>query len=149
MICSNLVEYGKTSFSVRDAVKKAPFVSICTDGYTDRSGRHVYNVICLTPTPFLWTTVETTTESETIAFLSNLLKKEVEKIGPEKVMGIITDHAANIRGAANQLKIDYPWLIVEGCKAHLLNLLAKDICEKSDLVKSIIKKCSLVTSFFQ
>lgn len=141
-------EFNKTAFMVRQAVEDASFVAVCADGYTDIAHQHVYNVICLAPKPYLWTTVETTSDSETSSFLANLLKKEIEKIGKEKVVALITDHASNIRGAALQLQVDYPWLIVSGCKAHLLNLLARDICEKT-VVINLIKDCAMITKFFR
>lgn len=141
-------EYHKTVFQVNQAVTEAPFVTLCSDGFSDIARNHVYNVICCTPTPFLWKTIDTTAHSETAAYLTDVIGKEIEVIGPSKVTAIISDHAANIRAALRNLQLQYPWLLVEGCRAHLLNLLARDICDKA-FVKEYVQICTKITKFFR
>jgi hypothetical protein len=46
------------------------------------------------------------------------------------------------------LEEKYPWIIFEGCKAHGVDLAAKDLC-KLDFILEIINKCIDVSKFFR
>lgn len=78
------------------------------------------------------------------------------KLGENKVVAVVTDHAANMKNAWKKLSGDdseyegvtFPWILFEGCKAHMLNLAARGICEKT-AVADCLKRCCEIARFFR
>jgi hypothetical protein len=42
----------------------------------------------------------------------------------------------------------YPWIIFEGCKAHSIDLTAKDLC-KTSFIASTVDQCIEISKFFR
>ena len=82
----------------------------------------------------------------------------LEEINPKKVMGIVTDNAANMKKAWKLLKISYPLFNCYGCISHGLNLLFNDfikiptLCvlmsQATDIVKEI-KNSHIIGAIFK
>uniref|UniRef100_A0A915DIT0 DUF659 domain-containing protein n=1 Tax=Ditylenchus dipsaci TaxID=166011 RepID=A0A915DIT0_9BILA len=53
-----------------------------------------------------------------------------------------------MRSAWRLLAQDFPWILFEGCKAHMLNLVAKDICEKT-AVNNWLDYCIKIVKYFR
>jgi len=100
-----------------------------------------------TPQPVLYKTFTTGAERHTAECIAQELKKCIEEIGSNKVIGIVTDNAAAMIKArkivAEELKI-----IEYGCISHCLNLLVGDIMKCNSLkdleghCKQIVKEIS-------
>uniref|UniRef100_A0A915DS13 Uncharacterized protein n=1 Tax=Ditylenchus dipsaci TaxID=166011 RepID=A0A915DS13_9BILA len=81
-------------------------------------------------------------------YIAKILAEEIEAVGKHKVVAVVTDHAANMRKAWEILEKAYPWILFEGCKAHMLNLAAKDICQRT-MVALRVKFCQDIVRFFR
>uniref|UniRef100_A0A915EIV7 DUF659 domain-containing protein n=1 Tax=Ditylenchus dipsaci TaxID=166011 RepID=A0A915EIV7_9BILA len=95
-------------------------------------------------------------------FIVEVLSKEIIKLGKQKVVAVVTDHAANMKNAWKKLAGDddqqdpekqytgetFPWILFEGCKAHAIDLAAKDICAKTT-ISDCLKSCVEVAKFFR
>ena len=55
---------------------------------------------------------------------------EIKAFGKGKVVVVVTNHAPNMTLVWILLAAKFPWILFEGCKAHMLNLASKDIAEK-------------------
>lgn len=155
-------EYDRVKSAVEKATNSADFLALSSDGWSDISGNRLINVIVLTPTPYLHSTIDATLEAHTGEYISDLLAIEVEKLGkilkllflpililgPQKIISIVTDNAANMKKAWKLLNKKYPWIIFEGCKAHSVDLAAKDLC-KTQFISSIVDQCVEIAKFFR
>ncbi|XP_065656505.1 uncharacterized protein LOC136081964 [Hydra vulgaris] len=83
--------------------------------------------------PILWKTLPTGTLSHSGEYMANEIKKVLEEINPKKVLGIVTDNAANMKNAWTRLKDCYPHLHCYGCISHGLNLLFTDFLKLTTL----------------
>jgi hypothetical protein len=61
---------------------------------------------------------------------------------------MVTDNAPNMKAAWKLLSQKYPWIVFEGCKAHGLDLAAKDLC-KFNFVADVVQKCVEIAKFFR
>jgi hypothetical protein len=53
-----------------------------------------------------------------------------------------------MKAAWKLLSQKYPWIVFEGCKAHGLDLAAKDLC-KFNFVADVVQKCVEIAKFFR
>ncbi len=53
-----------------------------------------------------------------------------------------------MKSAWNLLENKYEWILFEGCKAHSVDLAAKDLC-KTDFISDCVEKCIEVAKFFR
>ncbi|XP_042489815.1 uncharacterized protein LOC122069792 [Macadamia integrifolia] len=67
----------------------------------------------------------------TAFYIFDILKKEIESIGPNLVVQLISDNASNYSSALDMLTGKYRWLFKTRCAAHGINIMLKDIYEKS------------------
>jgi hypothetical protein len=145
-------EYEQSKLTVTDVINNADFVSLTSDGWTDVSRNRLINVIAHTPDPLFYDTIDATMESHTGDLICELLASRIEIIGARKVVALVTDNASNLTGRVNGawtlLKKRYPWLITEGCKAHSIDLAAKDFV-KLPVVSDVISNCTKIAKFFR
>ena len=60
-------------------------------------------------------------------FLAEEILKVVEKIGPKKIIALVTDNASNCVKAREIVSSQYPNIMNLRCIAHFVNLITKDI----------------------
>jgi hypothetical protein len=65
--------------------------------------------------------------AKTAEYIASVLKKAMEKLGPQNVVQIVTDSAANCKAAGALLETEYPHLTWSPCAAHILDLCMEDI----------------------
>lgn len=82
------------------------------------------------------------------AYIASLLRAIILQIGSHKVISIVTDHANNMRAAWAIIQAEFPWIICSGCKAHLLDLVCRDIC-KLPAVAVALDNCKSIVKFFR
>lgn len=116
--------------AVEDLVSKAPSVAIGSDGWSDIKNVGIVNVIVFPSggPALLWESIDTGTNSHTGQYYCDELSKAIDKLGPEKVMALVTDNASNMKLGWELLQQRYQWLLCYGCLAHSLNLLARELC---------------------
>ena len=133
---------------VKKSTNSADFLALTSDGWTDVSSNRLVNVVVHTPKPFLFTTIDATLEEHTGLYISSLIEEQIEKLGPRKIISVVTDNAANMKLAWRLLEEKFPWIIFDGCKAHSVDLAAKDFC-KVELVSAFINDCVKFGKFFR
>lgn len=141
-------EYERIRTSVEDSIKAAEFISYTSDGWTDNSSNRLMNVFVHTPEPYHFSTIDTGAESHSGEYIEGLLIAEMEKLDTRKVVAVLTDNAANMQCALRLVEARFPWIIIGGCKAHTIDLGAKDICNKT-LVSALIQDCNNIVKFFR
>lgn len=123
-------------------------MSLVSDGWSNIRREHMVNYVVVTPNhkPVLLGTEETTGVAQDAPEIANALSKVIEEIGVTKVAGVVTDNAANMVAAWKILEQKYPSVIVNGCGAHTINLLVKDIC-KLPVYANSLENARDITSF--
>ena len=111
-------------------ILKDKSVCLSLDGW---SNVHNEPIICVTithnATVYLVDTIDTSGNSHTSDYLTNMAKTSIAKVEDEygcQVKSIVTDNAANVTRMRNDLEEADCSLITYGCSAHILNLLAHD-----------------------
>jgi hypothetical protein len=99
-----------------------------SDGWTDTRQRHLINFLANSPagTYFLGS-VDASSEVASANMLADLLEKQINKIGKEYVVQVVTDNGANFKAAGMILMKRIPHLFWTPCAAHYLYLLLEDI----------------------
>jgi hypothetical protein len=133
---------------VEETIKQAEDVAIASDGWTDVSSNRLINTYVHLPRPLHFHTIDATISRHTGPFIKDYLTEQFQKIDPRKVIALVTDHASNNINAAGLISNQFPWILWEGCKAHAIDLAAKDICQKTG-VKSLIGRCVEIAKFFR
>ncbi|KAE9546800.1 hypothetical protein FO519_009988 [Halicephalobus sp. NKZ332] len=141
-------EFDRVQLAVKKATNETDFLSMSSDGWTDVNGSRLINIIVHTPKPYLFNSINATSDAHDGVFICKVLSSEIEKLGPQKIVALVTDNAPNMKAAWKLINQSYPWIVCEGCKAHGVDLAAKDLC-KLDFVSEIVNKCIEVAKFFR
>ncbi|KAF7838723.1 uncharacterized protein G2W53_007205 [Senna tora] len=102
--------------------------TIMADGWTDQHRRTLINflVYCPRGTVFL-KSVDAFEASKAARLLYNLLREVVLYVGPENIVQVVTDNAANYVAPGKLLENEFPTLYWSPCAAHCINLMLQDI----------------------
>ena len=84
--------------------------------------------------------------SKTADLLYKLFRDVVLHVGPENVVHIVTDNAANYVAAGRLLEAEFPKLYWSPCAAHCVNLMLQDI-GKLEEVSETVSHASKITKY--
>ncbi|XP_057740274.1 uncharacterized protein LOC130957434 [Arachis stenosperma] len=127
-LLSKLVEDMRKMIDGYREIWKQTGCTIMADGWTDCCRRTLINflVYCPKGTVFL-KSVDAFNVSKIGDALFKLFRDVVLFVGPENVVHIITDNAANYVAAGRLLEAEFPKLYWSPCAAHCVNLIFQDI----------------------
>jgi N-methylhydantoinase B/oxoprolinase/acetone carboxylase alpha subunit len=96
--------------------------------WADTRQYHLINFLTNSPagTYFLGS-IDASSEVASANMLADLLEKQIDKIGKEHVVQIVTDNGANFKVVVRNLMDRIPHLFWTPCAAHCLDLLLEDI----------------------
>ncbi|KAL4179716.1 hypothetical protein AMTRI_Chr13g121450 [Amborella trichopoda] len=119
-------------------------VTIMTDGWKDKSHRHLVNFLigCLRGIVY-HSSIDLSRKRHTGRLICAHLDKIVDVVGPENVIQVVTDNAANYRIAGLLLIERRPNLYWTACAAYCINLMLKEI-RKLKRVKYCILRSKLI-----
>ncbi|XP_052203671.1 uncharacterized protein LOC127808959 [Diospyros lotus] len=121
--------------------------SIMTDAWSDRKRRSIMN-LCVNSnagTAFL-SSKESSEEAHTSELIFEYVDKCIEQVGPQNVVQVVTDNAANNMGAAKLLKVKRPNIFWTSCATHTINLMLESI-GKLPRYKKVIDQAKSLTIF--
>jgi hypothetical protein len=108
-------------------------VSIVSDGWTSVKNQHLINVIGVSASGAVFLAAhDSSSISATSQNISELLLKTIDEVGPFNVIQVITDNAANCKGAGKIIERMHPHIFWSGCLVHTLNLLMHDIVKHKE-----------------
>ncbi|XP_057444720.1 uncharacterized protein LOC130736962 [Lotus japonicus] len=126
--------------------------TLMAGGWTDRCRRSLINflVYCPKDTVFL-KSVDASQYAKTAEMLFKLFKEVILYIGPENVVQVVTDNAANYVAAGRLLEAEFLKLYWSPCAAHCVNLMfqyigkleevAETVSQASNITKYIYNHC--------
>lgn len=125
--------YQRKKQEVDAALTKAPMISIVSDGWTNVRNESIINYLAsVNGEVFFYKSSCSGSNRHTAEFIANGLKDVITSLGPDKVISVTTDNAANMVSAWKLLRQDNHRLITLGCCSHRLNLLGNDIVKHKD-----------------
>ncbi|KAG5666047.1 hypothetical protein PVAND_017768, partial [Polypedilum vanderplanki] len=123
-------------------------LSLISDGWTNISGDHIVNycIKCPQMPTLFYKSINTSGTSQTSEEIARQISTILETLGSEKFVSVVTDNASNMRAAWNLIERSYPHISCNGCSAHMINLLIKDILELEPN-NNIIKECQKIIKY--
>ncbi len=141
------------------------YLALVTDGFSNIRRDHVVNYVLVVydrsgsfSKTFYWKS-EVIRDSDGLSAASIFaeIDKVLIELGPEKFTSVVTDNCNAMAATWAMIEEKYPWIFANGCAAHGLNLLAKDIIEirsnkdavqeAHDVTKFILLKTKILSQF--
>ena len=72
----------------------------------------------------------------------------IQEIGPDKLCAVVTDNCRVMQAVWDKIEDKYPQIFANGCAAHVLNLLIKDIFETRDYM-DVLDKAKFLSKFIR
>ncbi|CAO2045269.1 unnamed protein product [Urochloa humidicola] len=109
-------------------------VSVVSDGWSDVQRRPLLNFLAVTEDgPMFLRAINTEGEVKRKEYIAEKMLAVIEEIGSQNVVQVITDNAANCRGAGLIVEQKHPHIFWTPCVVHTLNLGLKNICAARDI----------------
>jgi hypothetical protein len=118
-----------------------------SDGWIDGKGRTLLNFLvhCPKGTMFL-KSVDASAHVKNVTLLCDLLDGFIKEVGPQHVVQVIMDNAANYVAADRMLMSRYLTMFWTPCAAHCLDLMLEDM-GKLDWIKETIDSVRSIKKF--
>ena len=112
---------------------------LVSDGWTNCRGDHIVNFCVKAPDQktFFYKSINTSGTRQNAEAVADAILSVIEELGSEKFSCLITDNAAVMRASWKIVEEKYPHIVANGCAAHVINLLIKDILSTPDHQKTI------------
>jgi hypothetical protein len=131
-------------FKVQMSVTGATLIS---DGWTNVQNRPIINYLAVTPDGAMFIDGnDTSGEHKDAKFIAAEIRRNIESLGAENIVQVVTDSAGNCTAARKLLREEYPNIVFSPCTAHCLDLLLEDI-GKLSWAAPLISKGHAVVKF--
>lgn len=137
----------ETSNHISTCIKNAKCIAIVSDGWSNQRNEGIINYMLTTPQPLFYKFVACEENRHTSDYIAIELCTVIEEIGPEKVYGITTDNAANMRAAWTIVKDKYPHIQTYSCASHSMQLFAMDVEKQKKYATHLIQVKKIVQFF--
>ncbi|GBG62812.1 hypothetical protein CBR_g32395 [Chara braunii] len=144
------VTRGRVTMRVEELRREWPTTGcmLQLDGWTDRQQRPHINVMVSFPKgSIFWRSVCMSGRNKGASTYYGILKRAIEEIGAEAVVGVVMDNAAVCAAAGRMVEADHPHIFSVPCTAHSLDLIFESFA-KITWVGEVIKRASEVAKFF-
>ncbi|KAI2503210.1 transposase [Fragilaria crotonensis] len=123
--------YNEVKQKVDGWLDRGAYGSLTTDGWSNIKNESVVNYMFVSGADGMSVfleSIETGAESHTAEFLANNIKRVIESAPPNaKIAGVVMDNTSANKAAWRLLQDSYPSRFFQGCVAHALHLLVKDV----------------------
>ncbi|PKU72752.1 uncharacterized protein LOC114580380 [Dendrobium catenatum] len=121
--------------------------TLMADGWTDNRNRTLINFLVYCPRGISFLkSVDASDITKDVKTLCSLFCEVVEWVGPENIVQLVTDNAANYKKAGELLHERFGNICWSPCSAHCLNLILRDFGNMNH-IKDLAKRASKVTVF--
>ena len=123
--------------------------TIVSDGWSDAQQKPLLNILLVTSSGSTFIeSIDTTGNTKDSGYIAQVIMSSIEKIGPELILQVITDSAANCKAAWQIIAKKFPKIVCGPCSAHCLDLLLED-WGKLIWISSILKDVIAVVKFIK
>ena len=112
-------------------LKSSDNLTLISDGWNNIKGDHIVNFSVKAPSqkPFFYDSINTSRKTQTPQTVANEIITVLKQIGPEKFTSVITDYDPVMKDVWKLIETKFPHISANGCVAHGMNLLIKDVLE--------------------
>jgi len=142
--------YNKYRTIAKDMIEKSLYYCITTDGWSNLRNEHLVNFTIHIPQkkPLFWKSLDTSGVEQTGENIADEIIKVANELGVKKLVAVVTDNTSNMKKSWKIIEEIYPKVFANGCGAHVMNLLIKDICEL-EIVSNLLQKSLSVVKFIR
>ncbi|WOH04149.1 hypothetical protein DCAR_0623557 [Daucus carota subsp. sativus] len=124
--------------------------TLMSDRWSDKRGRHLINFLVNSPEgTFFLKSVDVSSEIQDAVMLANLFEKQIDEIGRDIVVQVVTDNGANFKAAGGLLCRRIPTLYWTPCAAHCLDLMLEDIAKLKEFDSTITHGRNITTFVYR
>lgn len=149
-ICTQLLqqEHIKLLDVLNKLLDNATELTLTSDGWANVRGEHLVNFVVKAPghKPIFYKAIDTSGTPQTSEAIAGDIISVLNEIGAQKFCAVITDNANVMRRAWQLIESEFPHISVNGCGAHVMNLLIKDIME-INAHKNVASNASKIIKF--
>jgi hypothetical protein len=123
-------------------------LTLMSDGWTNVRHDHIVNFCIKAPgeQPVFYSSIETNEITQNATAVADSIIDVIQEIGVEKFSCLITDNAPVMQAAWKMIEEKFPRISANGCAAHVMNLLLKDVIEMPENMK-ILKEAEKIIMF--
>ena len=137
-------EFARVEGRVEQRVATAPCLALQMDGWSNIRRQSIVNVVLNTPEPSFFETIATGADRHTGENIAQLIISVIIKVGPMKVVAIVTDNASSMKLSWRIVQEQYPLITVYGCLLHGIHSFFKDMCTEISVIVEIKNYCSVI-----
>jgi hypothetical protein len=121
--------------------------TLVSDGWSNIRSKPLINyiMVCTQGEVFLDST-DTSGEEKSSVYVASEIIKQIEAVGPNKVIQVVTDSAANCKGCWSIVTAKFPHITCGPCTVHCLDLLLEDL-SKVEWIKENFKEGKEIVHF--
>lgn len=124
-------------------------VSIVSDGWTNVKHEPLINVIATNSEGAMFLYANSFSGvHKTGHEIAKYLLKAIDEVGPEIVLQVVTDNAANCKSAGKEIEKVHKHIFWSPCVVHTLNLMFKDIAKNLEWFTEIYKLGKSIVKYF-
>ena len=123
-------------------------VTIATDGWSDPTRKLLINFMATCGKgPMFLKAVNCFGQVKDKFFIVNLMKEEIDEVGHQNMVQIVTDNATNCKGVGEIIESMHPHIYLTPCVVHTLNHALKNIYAAKNIVDSeeTFELCNWIT----
>lgn len=126
--------YSTEAEKLNNLLRSSINLTLISDGWTNVNGEHIVNYSVKAPghKPLFKCSANTSGIIQDAKAISEAICKVLEELGSEKFCSVVTDNASVMRAAWKQIELRFPHISANGCAAHAMNLLIKDLLNDHD-----------------
>ena len=132
-------QYVKCSNRLEETLAAAQNLTLVTDGWTNIRGDHLVNFCIKAPElqPLFYKSINTSGISQNSQAVAAAIIEVIEELGSEKFCCVVTDNAPVMKAAWRHIEERFPHISANGCTAHCMSLLLKDLSNTPEHAKTI------------
>lgn len=92
-------EYNSVKQNVNSKIYESRSLGLMCDGWTNIRRESIINYVITTPVPIFYKTISTGAVSHSGAYIAKEIASIIQDLGPNKVLGVVTDNVKNMKSA--------------------------------------------------
>lgn len=127
-------------------IADATSFTLISDGWSNSRNEHQVNYIVIIPghKPFFLKSVSMAGIPQTSERIAADILEVLKELGASRCIAMITYNPPNMRGAWKIIEQEHPLVFANGCAAHVMNLLIKDICNMEEFRETVADAMAVI-----
>ena len=142
--------YNNRFNKLQEFLQPAANLTLVTDRWSNICQDHIVNFVFVKQNPssttecYFYKSIYTNRICQISQQIYSDIKSIIEEVGPNKFCAVVTDNCSSMQGAWDLIETNYPFIFANGCAAHVINLLIKDIFQIRDHIETLEKAKDII-----